>query len=394
MKKILQLGGGLLQLHSVLQLKDAGYEVHIADKNPNCPGAEKVKHFKALEISDAEQVSSYVSMFSIDAILAINEAGVYPASVASVTNKLNNYITPEVALRATDKGLMRQAWQNAGLPQPEFMVVDDMKMIEKAVKEIGFPCMIKPCLNWGSKGVSSIFNDQDLDFAIRFALQHNRNNRYIIECFIAGVEMTIEGLCRNGKVTILSRSDKVHQKHRNYKVAMQLNYPSSLSQKTLERVDELVIKAATALGLTDCAIHCEIIVDRERISLVELAARPGGGHIFGKIVEAQSGIPMPLALIKIFLKEEFDITPRHQKGASYRFFSPPHGIFMSVSGIEEAQRIKGVIDIGFDMAPGTRVGDIASDADRPGYLVTAADNKNEAIELADKILSSLKFQME
>jgi biotin carboxylase len=393
MKKILQLGGGLLQMHSITQLKKSGYKVYVADVNPNCPCSNVGDVFICLDISNHLEVSDCVKTNEIDAIIAVNDAGVYPAAYASTVSGLK-YISESSALKATNKGLMRDAWKLSGLSQPKFRVVASSNEIESAVAEIGFPCIIKPVLNWGSRGISSVFSKEDLDFAILFAEKHHRNNNYIIEEFIQGIEMTVEGLCKDGVVTILSKSDKVHQQHERYKVAMQLNYPSGFDKEVLEKVDELVKNAARSLELTNCAIHCEVIIRNSDVYLIEMAARPGGGHIFGMIVEAQCGVPYPLALVKIFLSEEFDFSKRFQKGVSYRFFTPPKGIFKSVEGIERLKSEDGVLDIGFSMKPGTKVDFISGDADRPGYLVTQAINKAQAIKLADSVIDRIKFKME
>ena len=102
---------------------------------------------------------------------------------------------------------------------------------------------------------------------------------------------------------------------------------------------------------------------------------------------------MPVALAKLILQEEVDIQPKFQKGVSYRFFAPPKGVFQRVEGIEEAKSIPGVLDIGFSMKPGTIVNAISGDADRPGYLVTTADTRDEAVQLAEKVLAGLTFIM-
>ena len=391
-KRILQLGGGLLQTHSVQQWMKAGYEVHIADKNPNAP-AFKIAHKQAvIDIIDTDAIVEYAKKNSIHLILAINDGGVIAAADASEKLGLKN-LSKLTARMATDKGLMREAWRKNKLSQPSFAVVDSADKLKEAIKNIGFPCIVKPCLNWGSRGVASIMKQEDIGFAIDYCSSNDRNGRNIVEQYINGTEMTYEGLAQNGKIQILSRSDKVHQKHDRFKVAMQLNYPPALPQKWIDLADKLVINAATALGITDGAIHCELMVNENSAYLVEMAARPGGGHIFGKIVEAQSGVPMPLALAKIFLNEPIDIFPKFQKGVCYHFFSPPKGIFQSIEGIEKAKKTNGVIDIGFSLKSGTKVGDIAGDADRPGYIVTQGKTRDEAMHIAENTVRSLTFKM-
>jgi biotin carboxylase len=391
-KKILQLGGGPLHVHSVKKMQRAGYEVHVLDKNPDAPCKAYADNFAAIDIADTEGIKAYSAEHGIDGIMAINDAGIVPAADASAALGLH-FHSPETARDATDKGRMRERWAEKGLSQPEFIIVTSADDIRGAIQKIGYPCILKPCYNWGSRGITAIFDENDADFAINFALENNRNGRFIIEEFIPGTEMTIEGLAKNGEISILSKSDKVHQDHPRYRVAMELNYPAKFSKEKLAEVDKLVIDAAKALGIKDGAIHCECMVNDKGAYLVEMAGRPGGGHIFGQIVEAQSGVEMPVALAKLILQEDVDIKPKFQKGVSYRFFAPPKGVFQSVKGIEEAKSIPGVLDIGFSMEPGTVVDAIAGDADRPGYLVTTADTRDEAVQLAENVLAGLTFIM-
>jgi biotin carboxylase len=290
--------------------------------------------------------------------------------------------------------MMREAWQKATLSQANFIIADSAKEIAAAAEKIGYPLIIKPTMNWGSRGTSAVFSPNDLQWSIDFAAQHQRSGKFIIEEYIDGTEMTIEGLIQNGKVQILAKSDKILQDHARFRVDLILHYPAQMPKNILEQVDQLTIKAAQALGLDNCAIHAEVMVRNQEIYLIEMAARPGGGHIFGQIAEAASGVSMPQALTNILLGEDVDIRPQHQQGAIYRFFTPPEGVFISVEGLEKAQQIQGVLDIGFEMASGTLVEPFTSGADRPGYCVTTAETREEAIAISEKAIATLHYTME
>ena len=57
---------------------------------------------------------------------------------------------------------------------------------------------------------------------------------------------------------------------------IQLIYPVDV----LEKVDTLFKDAARALDLNNCALHCEMRVQDGQPYLIEMAGRPGGGHVF------------------------------------------------------------------------------------------------------------------
>jgi biotin carboxylase len=127
--------------------------------------------------------------------------------------------------------------------------------------------------------------------------------------------------------------------------------------------------------------------------MIEMAGRPGGGHIFGAIVEAVSGVSMPQALTQILLGEDIDPSAKFSRGACYKFFNAPAGVFESIDQLEEAKDMEGVIDLGFTMASGTEVKTMDHGANRPGFVVAQGNNRTEAIRRAEAAYAALKFNM-
>lgn len=390
---ILQLGAGELMKHSIRQIQQIGHQVYAVDKNPDAPAFSIADGHAPLDLVDIVGITAYAREIQADAILAVNEAGVLSAAYASKTLGLRG-LAPEVALKALDKGMMRQAWRDAKLSQPDFVIVDEVTKIPDAAEKIGYPLIIKPTMNWGSRGISRVESAEDLNWSIDFAAKNQRSGKFIIEQCIDGTEMTIEGLVQNGFVSVLAKSDKEHQPHPRFRVAMGLNYPANFSGDILQQTDELIVQAAKALGIDNCALHAEAMVLDGQVYLVEMGARPGGGHIFGQIVEAASGVCMPQALTQILLGETVDIHPKYQHGAVYRFFAPQAGIFQAAEGIEEARQLEGVLDFGFHMQAGTIVNAIEGDADRPGYCVTSGATRAEAMARADKAVNTMRYRMQ
>lgn len=391
-RRVLQLGGGVLMVRSIQKIQELGYEVFCVDMNPNAPAFPFANGSAAVNISDVEGVGRYADEINADVVLALNDAGVLPAVYANKKRGLKCY-DPEEVKYFTDKGYMRQRWKEHGVKQPEFFVCSNAEEIAAAVRKIGFPCIVKPCMMWGSRGVSKVNSEADIAFATKFAMDNARGNRYIVEEFMDGVEVSIEGLFKDGRAYILAKADKELQRHENYRVTVQINYEAALPDVVLKEIDALVSAAGKAMGFVSGALHAECMVTPQGVKMIEMAGRPGGGHIFGAIVESVSGVSMPQALTQILLGEEIDPSARFSRGACYKFFNAPDGIFQSVSGIEEAKNIPGVIDIGFTMNPGTVVHAMDHGANRPGFVVTQGENRNHAIEVAESAYQSLNFDM-
>lgn len=394
MARILQLGAGKLTTHSIRQIQALGHDVFVVDRNKYAPGFMVADGYSPIDIADAAQTIAYARDIGADAVLAVNDAGVLTASAVSQALNLRG-MTTNVALNALDKSRMRQLWTDAGLPQPRFGTVRDLAQAKTLAEDIGYPLIVKPAMNWGSRGVSFVQSEEDLAWAVEFAMDHQRDGFILIEQCLQGRELSIDGLVQDGDIGILTKSDQLNSDHPKYRVAEYILFPADLDDLTAAKVDETVALGAKALGLDNCAIHAEAMVTADgTVYLLEMAARPGGGHLFGMIVEAVSGVSSPQNLVKILLGEQADIHPHHQRGAVYRFFAPPEGTFRRAIGIEAAQRIDGVLDFGFYMQEGAVVKPVTNGAARPGYCVTAADTRPEALAIAEQAVNSVQFIME
>src|SRR5579859_3561879 len=146
-RSVLQLGAGRLMCHSIRKLQEIGMRVLAADGVPGAPGFALVEDHAVLDIRDSATVARYAHSQSVDLIQAVSEAGVLAAAEASQQLGLPN-LPPEVAIRCLHKGLMREAWRDAGLPQPLFLRVSSAEAIADAAGSIGYPVILKPAMNW------------------------------------------------------------------------------------------------------------------------------------------------------------------------------------------------------------------------------------------------------
>ena len=388
---ILQLGAGAWMTWTIRRLKTAGYRVFAADKNPSAPAFPLADGHAPVDIVDADAIEAYAREVEADLVLVVNGAGVISGALASARLGLPA-LPVDVATRAQDKGSCRDAWARAGLAQPDYRVVDGPARAAEAAEAIGYPAVVKPTRAWGSRGVAVVGSRAEVDAVVEAARAEGFDGPMIVERCVEGVEVSVEGLVQRGVTTVLAIGDKEMQDHPTHRVGMVLNYPTYLPHAPIEA---LCAQAIAAMGIENGAFDAEIMVDAGGAPfLLEINPRPGGGHILGLIVEAVSGVAMPVAYAKILLGHEVDVRPLHQKGVCYKFFNAPPGTFRRVAGLEAMKAMPGVLDASFDMAPGTRVGPIARDADRPGFVVAAGETREDAIANADRAIGALRFEMD
>ena len=106
---------------------------------------------------------------------------------------------------------MRCRFAAAGVPSPAFkrwQLADDPAAIAAATR---FPCVVKPTMLSGSRGVMRA--DDPAELAARFArlrgiLAHERCDDVLVEDYIPGVEVALEGLLDGGRLRTLALFDK------------------------------------------------------------------------------------------------------------------------------------------------------------------------------------------
>lgn len=380
--------------HKVLALlAEAGFEVYAVDRDPNAYGAKIAHHFRPIDLTDATRVLAWAEEKKIDGIMPVSDFGVRTASRVAHTLGLVGLDLAKVDV-VIDKGLMRDVWTKYGLPQPAYQVIHTFEELRKSVRQIEYPCVLKPTDCGGSgRGVSVIRSEDDLQWAYDFAKPFVKNGRFIVESFLEGIEMTIESFSSNDQVIILAMSDKEKPDLRT-RVATSLNYPAAFSEETLDSVRKLVTEAVPALGIMNGMSHTEIMVTANGPKLVELGARGGGGHIFHTIIEAVSGFKAPVEYGKQLTGLPVTIPKLTQNGAVYRFFNPPRGILKEVRHLEAARQVPGVLDIGIVKKPGDMVGNLENSLDRVGFVVTQGQTREEAVERANQAENLIEFVLE
>lgn len=199
--------------------------------------------------------------------------------------------TVESALNARSKYRMRQALHRAGVEVPPFRVIRSKSDLEPAARAVGFPAVIKP--EWGSDSewVAKVKNLPELmdvysEISGRVRMQDciypYPTGRFVLEGYLAGPEVSVEGVAQNGKVTIYGIIDKAKMNDSDF-IERGETTPSSLRPEMQAAVRDMVVRGAQALGLRNSGIHAEIKITPDGPRIVEIGARMGGDCIHALI---------------------------------------------------------------------------------------------------------------
>jgi hypothetical protein len=237
------------------------------------------------------------------AVLNRKEKCVVPAAtIASALNLPPITCAPELA---RDKFAMRHAL-NGGRNFPRTILVRDAADLE--VFEPGlFPCVLKPRFGFNSRSAVMVKDRNELEEAYReqhkrYAALHKQdgtNSDFVVEELISGSEHNVESLVKDGTALFHLVSDKLPMT-RPFFVEVGDNMPSRLSSADQELCGAATDRAIQAMGIRNGWTHTEVKLDGDKTTVVECAARMGGGY-FENLFQEVYGINRMKMLMDLFL---------------------------------------------------------------------------------------------
>ncbi len=392
-KTILFIGAGEYQLPGIIRAKEMGLTVIAIDGDSKAKGLKLADKYYVQDVKDVNKAFHVAQEHQIDGVLTIASDICLP-TVAHVAQELSLPGLPPATIEiATNKYLMRKKFSDYGVPSPKFCNVKSLADLQVAIAKIGFPFVIKPVDNAGSRGVSVVNENDVVSEAFQHALKHSCLGEVIIEEYIEGIECTIEGMSYKGKTEILAVSQKKKPEGK-YRVATDLIYPPDFPFQVIAEIKKVVTLAIKAMGIDWGPTHSEVIVTPTgKPVLVEIAARGGGFKVFSDLIFLVSGVEAVTETIKMTLGENPDISPKKEQSAVLHFFAPPPGILKNVSGLEQARNLKNV-EIGLFKDIGDVIPPLATDGSRTGYLIAWAETRQEALKKVEAVENIVKFTIE
>jgi len=283
----------------------------------------------------------------LTAIVPIDDSGVELAARACVRLGLP-FNRPEAAAAARDKHLMRQLFARAGVPSPAFHLYSTADDLTALAQTIDYPCVVKPLRLNGSRGVIRADNPaQFIAAARRLAalldqIEGTGTHEFLVEEFIPGFEVALEGLIDRGQVQVLALFDKPDPLDGPFFEETIYVTPSRLPIAVQREINEVTAAAAQAIGLEQGPLHAELRINERGPWMIELANRSIGG-LCSRTLRFGSDTPLEELILRQAAGLPIEsLSQTGQAGGVMMIPIPQAGILRSVDGIAAAEAIPGV----------------------------------------------------
>ena len=288
-----------------------------------------------------------------DGVLALGDRSVITAAyVARGLGIFHNHPASVESCRSKEK--MREAFRVSGLRTPAFRALPIIPTPDPALSGIKFPCVVKPICLSASQGVMRANNAAEFRKAVeRLAhllqspeLRASRDpelDRMIVEDYIPGREVAVEGLISEGVLRVLAIFDKPDPLEGPYFEETIYVTPSRLPREQQDAIVRCARDAARALGLIHGPIHAEFRVNDQGVWPLEIAPRPIGGLC----ARALRFGPELMSLEELLVRHAmgFDGTDAERETISSGVMMipvPANGILERVEGEHEARAVENI----------------------------------------------------
>jgi biotin carboxylase len=217
----------------------------------------------------------------IDGIVAADDTGVVVAAVAGQKLGLPSN-DPDAARATRDKAVMRRRLELGEVPQPRWATVDPSDNADTVAESIGFPLVIKPLALSAGQGVIRVERPEDLTESAERSRAIIRstgqvNETLLVESYMEGSEVAVEGLVANGNLLALAIFDKpVESVGKGFEETILIT-PSRHEESVQTEILRVAAQAVRSLGLSQGPVHIELIISGEKVRVVEVAGRSIGG---------------------------------------------------------------------------------------------------------------------
>ena len=397
MKKLLVLAAGILQVPVIKKAKEMGIYVVAADGSEHAVGLQLADKPIVVNITSEEEMLRVAREEQVDGVI-------HPCSEVSmnVMGRINDElglsgISREAAIRATNKHLMREAFEAGNAPSPKSILTESAEDAWNHLQN-GFDSdgILKPSRNSGSRGIAKVTRDmpkEDFVKAYDVALNESRDKSVLIEQFIEGPEFSIEIIVWDSKVNVLTVTDKKTTEAPHF-VELGHSQPSCFSAEDVEKLKAAAVAGVKALGVNNCACHAEAKLMDGKAYLMEIGARLGGDFISTELTPLSTGIDMVAAAINCALGIEPCLEPTEEKhGVCIRYFCPKPGKLVNISNTEvlndERVYLWEIYHKEGDMIP-----EVTSSLCRSGHVIVTEKDAPSAIAYAESLLNEVKMVTE
>ncbi len=285
MKKVLILGVAAVQMDAVMQLKKMGCETYTCAMAKDGPAAEVADHFERINFLDEEAVIEYIKKNGINAVYSTGSDLAMPiACRISEELRLPYFVTANVAYTCNHKNAMRLALTPSFEGNVPYQVMGEIERVT-----VPFPAILKPSDAQGQRGIFLVHSQQEFEKHFEDARNFSREGKVVVEKYIKGQELSVNGYMVNRKLRYFVVSDRETWPEYTGLIHKHVVPAATLAKGIADKIKKIIEEACRKIGIQDGPVYSQMKLDGQSPYIIEMTPRLDGCHMWN-ILSRVSGI--------------------------------------------------------------------------------------------------------
>jgi carbamoyl-phosphate synthase large subunit len=386
------IAGGEWQVPLIRTAKAMGLFVINSNLYPDSPGFRYADVGLVADVLDREKNLAFAHEYKPDGVVT-DQTDISVPTVAYLCEQLGlPGIGRGPAQLFTNKFLMREFLRQRGYPAPEYLLCKKPEDALGLAAKIGYPIVLKPPANQGSRGVFRVDSEAELPGRYADSVRASHDGDVIAERFIPGEGLTVEGFKTLSRHYSLAVSRRETFAHNPMLGAVQI-YSFTAEDIDFESLKQQHNSMVEEMGLNFGITHAEYILSNGKFFLVEVAARGGGSGTSSHVIPAMSGVETNELLIRMSLGERIDAlapSARTYGFAMISFLNFQPGLVKAICGMDKVRGLPGLLHISLNFGPGERLDLPRDGSSRQGSFIAVAQSLEELQVLQQTIRRELR----
>jgi len=307
--------------------------------------------------------------------------------------------TPDAVNLTRRKDRARDRLQQHGVNKPQHRRVDLQQAISTQLNGLHYPVVIKPVALSASRGVIRADDEPALLQAIARVsallasmtdLTADEKRYVLIEQFIPGSEIAVEGMLSDGDLSILTIFDKPDPLDGPFFEETYYITPTQLPEQTQQQVQSVIQAACQAYGLREGPIHAECRINDKGVFVLEVAARTIGG-LCGRLLTFGTGYSLEEIVLFHAMGKPLHLHASQGAAGVLMIPIPKAGILKRIEGLLDAQRVPYIEDISIQIREGHELVPLPEGSSYLGFIFARAPDTQQVEQALRDAHAKLNF---
>lgn len=285
-KKVLVLGSGPIRIgqgiefdyatvHSILTIKELGYEAIIMNNNPETVSTDfsvsDKLYFEPLTLEDVmhvielEQPEGVIVQFGGQTAINIAE-GLERRGVKILGTDLASIDIAE------DRDKFEQLLEQLHLLRPKGYAVSELDQVLPVANDIGYPVLVRPSYVIGGSRMEIVYDDEELLSYLEKTSDIHDEHPILIDQYITGIEVDVDAICDEETVVIPGIMEHIERSGVHSGDSIAVYPPQRINESVKEKCLEATIKIAQQLKIKGL-INIQFIIQNDDVYVLEVNPR-------------------------------------------------------------------------------------------------------------------------